>query len=147
MSVSKAAFRKNGHGLWALDEQAQEVMRSIKDGKDVMVTVRASRNPAHHRLFFAMLQKVIDAGAWEYDIDSLLDWCKFKVGHVSVMEVAGKRYVTPKSIAFESMPQDKFQRFYERAVFHICNELAGPDLAAELAQIADGPHAESERAA
>lgn len=142
----KAVFRKNGHGLYALCDASREALASIKDGRDVMVEVRAARNPAHHRKFFAMLKKVIDAGCWDYDQDALLDWVKFRVGHVNKVVVNGKLYVTPKSIAFESMDQPTFQKFYERAVYHLCAEIAVPDLAAELATMADGPY-QDQRAA
>lgn len=144
--MTKAVFRKNGHALYALCDASRDLLSALKDGKDVMVEVRAARNPAHHRKFFVMLQKVIDAGCWEYDLDALLDWVKFRVGHVNKVVVNGKLYVTPKSIAFESMDQASFQKFYERAVYYLCAEIAGPELAAELAQIADGPY-QDQRAA
>lgn len=144
--MTKCAFLKNGRGLWAHTEQAQELLARLKDNREVMVEVRAARHPKHHRLFFKMLQMVIEAGSWDYDIDALLDWVKFRVGHVNRVEVNGKIYVTPKSIAFESMDQQAFQKFYERAVHRICSELAGPELAAEIAQMADGPFAEARAA-
>lgn len=145
--MTKAVFRKSNGALIPASDDADEIMRSIKDGREVMVDVRAARNPSHHRKFMKMLSKVIEAGSWDYDQDKLLTWCKFKVGHVEVIEINGRRYVSPKSISFESMPQDKFQRFYERAVYHICHELAGPELAAELSEMADGPYAANARAA
>lgn len=144
--MTKAVFRASNKVLIPASQEADEIMAALKDGREVIVDVRASRNPAHTRKFFAMLRKVIEAGAWDGDVDSLLDWVKFRVGHVNIFVVNGRRFISPKSIAFESMPQDAFQRFYERGVYRICSELAGPELAAEIANMADGPYQDTRAA-
>ena len=123
MSHSKAVFRKNGRGLWAQCEASQKLLASIRDNADVMVHVHVARNPKHHRLFFAVLDEVADSGAWAYDADALLEWVKFRTGHVNVIEVNGKRIVRSKSISFESMPQNKFSAFFDRAIYYIATEI------------------------
>ena len=121
--MTKAVFFKNGRGLWAQCAESQKLLASIKDNKEVIVEVRAARNPKHHRLFFALLQKVCDSGAWDYDKDMLLEWVKHRTGHIRMIEVNGRRIYTSKSIAFESMGQDKFRDFFNRAVFYLCTEI------------------------
>lgn len=144
--MTKALFRKSAAGLFPTDDESRELLRSIKEGAEVMVTAKVPRNPKHHRLLFKMLQKVAESGAWDYDVDALLEWVKHRVGHVRVIEVAGKRYVRTKSINFESMGQTEFRKFFERAVFYISTEILGAQdwkqLHDEFVQMADGPQAE-----
>src|SRR5690606_1964863 len=98
------------------------MLQAMQAGKQVMVNVHAPRNPRHHRLLFAIYQKLVDGGVWEGDQDSFLDWCKYGTGHVrSSIDHMGNMHYVPKSIAFESMGQDKFARFFDRVcylVFH-----------------------------
>lgn len=122
---SKAVFRKNGRGLWAQCDASQEILNAIKDGADVMVSVHVARNPKHHRLFFAVLNEIAGSGAWPYDAEALLEWVKHRVGHVVVIEAAGRRIIRSKSINFESMPQDKFRAFFDRAIYFLCTEILG----------------------
>ena len=135
--MTKAVFRKNGYGLWAMCDESRKVMASIKDQKEVMVSVHAPRNPKHHRMFFALLNKVVESGAWgdgneeEYGIDgsvdSLLLWVKFRLAHVDMVVVNGVRKYAPRSINFESMSQDKFRPFFDRAVYYLCSDIIGTD--------------------
>ena len=142
--ATKALFHKAKGALHPVTDDARDVMRALADGSDVMVTVTAPRNPKHHRLFFALLKRIVDSGAWPYDVDSLLEWIKYRVGHVRVLDVGGRRYVTPKSIAFASMGQDKFRRFFERAVYHLSTEILGDpnweSLRDEIIAAVDGPY-------
>ncbi|MBG6211727.1 hypothetical protein IWQ49_006418 [Labrenzia sp. EL_126] len=124
-------------------EEGREQLGALKAGKEVMVHVHAPRNIKHHKMFFALLHKVIDGGAWDGDTDSLTDAVKIATHHVDiVIGMDGKTYYRLRSLKFESMPQDKFNRFFDRAVFYVSTRLLGNDdweaLRDEIAEIVDG---------
>jgi len=123
--TSKAVFKKNGRGLWAQCDASQEILAAIKDGKDVVVSVHAPRNPQFLRLYWAVLTDIADSGAWEWDADLLDEWIKRRLGYLRVIEVNGERIVKTKSIAMESMGADKFRKFFDRAMFYVCTEIIG----------------------
>lgn len=141
--MTKATFIKQGIVLAPCDEDGREIMAAIKDGRQVIVHVHTARNPRHHRQLFLLLRKCIDAGAWEGDEESLLTWLKIGTGLVdTALGPNGKPYYIPRSIAFESMAQDRFARWYDRAVFLISTRLLENDnweaLRDEIAEIVDG---------
>src|ERR1700722_14432479 len=59
--TTKIVMTKRGAGiLIAADEDARTVLDRIKDGADVMVEVRRPRNVRFHRLFFKLLDLIVD---------------------------------------------------------------------------------------
>jgi hypothetical protein len=148
MSKTKAPYKRLhlpeiGYCLVPTSEEGVEQISALKDGKEVMVHLHAARNPRHHRLMFLLLHKVIDGGAWDGDMDSILDAVKIACGHVErIIGLDGKTYYQVKSISFESMAQDAFTRFFDRAVFYVSTRLLGNDdwetLRDEVIAAADG---------
>lgn len=123
--TSKAVFMKNGRGLWAQCEASQEILAAIKDGTEVVVSVKAPRNPQFLRLYWACLGDIAKSGAWEWDDDLLDEWIKRRCGYVKVFDVNGQRIVKTRSIAIESMGEDKFRKFFDRAMYYVFTEIIG----------------------
>jgi hypothetical protein len=143
--MSKAVFVKRDGVLRPVDDQGLDILCSLKEGREVMVHIHAARNPRQHRLLFALLKMAIDGGAWEGDTDSLLDYIKFGVGHTRTsIDPAGKVHIVPKSINYESMAQDAFRKFFDRAVWLVCHRLLANDnwelLRDEIVETVDGPY-------
>ncbi|MBB3997250.1 DUF1367 family protein [Aureimonas pseudogalii] len=145
--MTKAVFRKmampQGDVLIPTDEDGRDMVRALKSMKDVIVDVHAARNPRHHRMLFLLFKKLEDGGAWEGDMDSLLDWMKFATGHVrTVIDHNGQVHTVPKSIAFESMDQAQFSRWFSRVLFVICERLlqghSWEALRDEIVEVTDG---------
>jgi len=143
--MSKAVFVRHDGALRPADGQALELLQTIESGKLVMVHIHIARNPRQHRLLFALIRMVIDGGAWEGDTDSLLDYIKYGVGHTRTsMDAQGNAHIVPASINYESMPQDKFARFFDRAVWLICQRLLANDdweaVRDDVIAAVDGPY-------
>lgn len=144
----KALFRRVaahefGAVLWPADDDGRAMLRAMPATKEVMVHLHAPRNPRHHRLLFALLRMVIDGGAWEGDEESLLDAIKMETRLVRpVARINGEIVLVPRSIAFESMDQEHFNRWFERAVFVIASTLLGgmdwEELRDQVIEAADG---------
>ncbi len=147
--MTKAVFIKRGGALYPVQVDGEGILTSMPDGRECMVNVHTPRNPRHHRLLFALLNTVCESGAWESGTESLLEYIKYGVGHVRTSkDPNGKLHVVPKSIAYESMAQDKFNRFFDRAVWLICEHLLdGHDWQSLRAEIYESVDGKAQRAA
>lgn len=117
--MTKAVFRKHGNTLIPVDDKGLELLRAIKDERDVMVSVKVARNPKHHRLLFSLLNLIVERTGKFDSTDQALIALKVACGLVDpYLDVhAGKTFFVPRSIAFESMGQDEFTAFFDRGVF------------------------------
>lgn len=116
--------------LLPLDDLARGLVGKLKTGDRVLVKVHRPRNPDHHRLAFAVLQKI--ASAKGETVETVLTWLKVALGRVDfVMLPSGKTVACPQSISFSAMSQDEFQRFWNEALplitEHILPGLTVPD--------------------
>ena len=122
----KATFRRVGNALHPVGRHAHEVLGKLPDDKDVMVEVWRPRNPQHHRKFWALLKLVVDNTEQFRTPEALLDALKLELQYIEpVMRLSGSFEYRPKSIAFESMAQDAFAEFYDRALDVICEHWPG----------------------
>ena len=143
--MAKAVFAKVGNALVPMDEDGREILAALKPERQVMVQVHAPRNPRHHRLYFALLKKVIDGGAWKGDIDTLDESIRLECRHVRLQVNAFTGEVTEVAapLNWESLSQEKFARYFDRAVWIICHHLLkGQDyesLRDEVIEAVDGP--------
>lgn len=109
--------RRGGH-LVPADFHADEMLGKVKEGQEVVVTLRKARSPKHHRFFFAMLRAVVDnVDEWN-DEDELLIALKIAAGHVDRCSLLdGSVREMPRSINFGAMDEFEFGRWKTRAVY------------------------------
>lgn len=92
-------------------------------GKPMKVEVKQPRNLQHHKLFWALCQRIADGiGSTAENVSDVL---KIGSGHFSLVRT--KTYgdlKLPKSIAFNNMDQTEFHAFFERCVQTIYSEWA-----------------------
>lgn len=137
MAHSKAAFmvtrslqNAGGYqikGFIPMDDDGLEIVQAAtKSGKPVMISVHTARNTKHHRLLFAVFQKLVEGGVIDWDVDRFIDWAKSAAGLVETWwDHKGRVQYRPKSISFESMSQDQFTRFFDRVIYQIFRRLLG----------------------
>ena len=120
-------FVKRDGKLCPVDIAADDLMASIPDGKEVILTIRQPRSPEHHRWWFALLRKVVsNSNRWN-DEAELLDVLKIATGWTKPIVLHdGTIYRRPRSINFASTPQDAFQRFTKRALY-VLGQMTGID--------------------
>ena len=96
---------------------AEEWLKKTKLDQGVLLDPRRPRNIQHHRKLFALLNLAVDNWPTEITTGALLGLIKIKTGHADPVESAdGNIHFIPRSINFESMGQDEFEPFYEKAV-------------------------------
>jgi hypothetical protein len=121
--MSKAIFKRIGYALIPTDDEGKALLSTVKDGREVVVSIKIARNPAHHRLLFAMLNFVVHHGSAFTSTDQALIALKIACGLVDpyIDAKSGKTFFVPRSIAFESMAQTEFSDFFNRATYVICD--------------------------
>jgi hypothetical protein len=88
-------------------------------GSEVMVTVERPRNPQHHAKLWALATAVANFSDKFVDAEDAVEWVKLHIPnmHKAYILMDGRLAIKTKSIAFASMGQIKFTRFYDRALW------------------------------
>lgn len=152
----KIVCRKSNGALLPVDEEGIEALAKVRDGRDVMVEVTQSRNPRHHRLFFALLRFAqMHCEIFEgRSIDQILKAIKLATGWYDtyIDSETGREMHYERSIAWEAMDQGAFSAFFENACNVMCRRWMPPgvtadDVRRELVLMVDGRHALPDRVA
>lgn len=111
----KISVRKIDGALYPMGEQAQEDFMKIQ-GEQV-INIKMHRNPVFHRKAFALLN-MIYANQENFDsMDLFRSWITMKSGYVITGQAPnGTTLFMPESLAFESMPQERFERWYNSVI-------------------------------
>jgi len=143
-----ACMKSNGM-LVPMDEAAQETLRSIKNDREVLVEVKTPRNPRFHRLFFGLLNLLVENSGAFINVEDALKRVKIACGEVDEIIDAdtGQVFYTLRSIAFASMDQTRFSALFDLVVKVITERwLVGTsqdDLRQRVYDLVDGPQASS----
>lgn len=137
MSGDMIIMRRRGDKLEPVTEVDRELLLVIPDGADLTVRVSRSRSPRQHRLFWALLQLVVDNHEYYKRPEQLVEWIKVRLGYVDETKWHdGRVWFKTKSISFAAMGQDQFKQFFTMAVDLIVNEvIEGMDRDALLAEV------------
>ncbi len=101
---------------------ACNVIRKFPQGEVLQAEIRRPRNAKFHRLFFALLNLVMENMPEKYEhmfptIGHLLDELKFQCGYYEMHEtIGGKKIPITKSISFAAMDEDEFGQFFSQAI-------------------------------
>lgn len=137
MSGDAIIMRRKLAILEPVTEIDREMLLDIPEGADLTVRVSRSRSPRQHRLFWALLQLVVDNHDHYKRPEQLLEWLKVRLGYVDeTVWHDGQVWFKTKSISFASMGQDQFRKFFSMAVDLIVTEvIIGMDMSALLTEV------------
>lgn len=141
VNLDDRVFIRRETGFVPADVHAEELLNSVKLNQECILSLRTSRNPAHHRRLFALLKVVCDNSERYNDVEVLLYDLKVATGlyRTAVNYLTGEVYPVADSISFASMSQARFAEWYKRAV-EAMSEHLGIDvdtLAAEVWAVTD----------
>lgn len=102
-----------------------DLMRRLPVAVDLAVDVSAShRSGRQHRLYWALLQKVVENSDHYASPDALSIWLKIRLGYVDdVVFHDGTVHYQTKSLAFHKMDQGEFNLFFNRVVDVLVTEV------------------------
>lgn len=111
---------RRGRVLFAASERSEEILGELPYNKPVMMEARSARNPQHHELFFAILDRVVKATGRYPNSDALNKALKFQLGITEEwFDLAGELHIVPGSIAWSAMSQEEFGGYFDQAMLII----------------------------
>jgi hypothetical protein len=121
------------NGFAAADPTSAEVIQGMKHGEVVTATIRRTRNPRFHRLFWALLNLVFENQDRYTTLEQLLDAVKLNIGYFDLVTIPGKvptQICKLRSISFAKMDETSFRQFFDKAVvFIVADVVPGIDRA------------------
>lgn len=93
-------------------------LETLQPGKWLRFEWSSPRHGKHHRKFMALLNLITENSETYNTISKALVAVKLCVGHFDLMAdpTTGEITKVPRSIAYESMPQEDFDVFYSAAI-------------------------------
>lgn len=93
-------------------------LETTKPGTYLRMEWARPRNGAHHKKLFALLQLVAENSETYNTVEKALVAIKLVSGYCEpfIDPITGELVQMPKSIAYESMDQDEFDKFYSAAI-------------------------------
>lgn len=116
-------FTKTSVGLVPWDQEARDWLDKVKVGRAVAIDVVLPRNLGFHRKFFAMLNVAYENHEWpeietkwgrvRTNFEAFRKYVTVKGGHYTVELLPnGQIKAEPKSISWNKMDQDDFEKLY-----------------------------------
>ena len=135
---------KHNGGLIAADDGAAETLRSVKQGREVLVEVKTPRSPRQHRLFFALLGMLVENGDTFPTVEAALSAVKIALGEADpiINAATGEVVYVLRSIAFASCDQTRFAKLFDDATKLIADRwlhTAPEALRQRVYEMIDGP--------
>lgn len=114
-------LKRVGVALLPDGDESIAVFSKIPFNKSLYAEVKQPRNGAHHRLFWAVVQRI--ANGIGKSADEVCDVLKIGTGHCTYVQTKSYgRLALPKSISFAAMDQTAFSEFFEKALVVIFEE-------------------------
>jgi hypothetical protein len=122
--MSKKIFvaKKEDGKIYPINEEAEEEVLKMKQGKPYAVTFSSARNPKFHRMVFAVANMIIENAPhksyWSgKDAYHFIKAVELSHGFVDEMiDCKGEVHLVPKSLAFENMEESEFKRLFDALI-------------------------------
>ena len=117
-----------------------EALLVHQDGKDFIAETHGARNIKQLRMFFALCEILADNDTKCSTKDIAKQNLLWALNYVDLwVDRSNKVHVQTKSIAFESMTQEEFNQFFQRAIELVCQWLgsAPEEIRQRVADITD----------
>lgn len=120
--MAKGIWRRVGNTAVPVGANSLAYLHAFKDGQEFIAETKAARNVKQLRLWWTLCRLVAENDR-EYDTeDKASEGIKRALHHVETfVDRHGTLHIKPKSIAFESMAQEDFDRLFKDAI----NVIAG----------------------
>ena len=102
-----------------------ETAKKIKVNEPYEFEFKNSRNPKHHKKYFALLNLVVNNTEKFKDVNHLRMILAIECGYYDelINPLTGEVTIVPKSISFSSMGQDEFSELYSKSIDYCCKVL------------------------
>ena len=92
-------------------------------GTVMMVEAKQPRNVKHHRLYWALVNKVFENQSKYATADDLHEAIKYALGYYRTVQTPTREIVVTESITFRKMDQTEFREFFDKVVRLVCQHI------------------------
>lgn len=108
---------KHIDALVPADEETQDILKKIPQGKSIKVKYSFPRNYENHKRFFAFIKTTFDIQDSFDNIKHYRSWVIMKSGYCeTAVAPNGQVMFFPESISFDNMDEDKFKDLFSKSV-------------------------------
>ncbi len=136
----KSIWRRQGNVAIPVGEESLEALHAQKDGKEFIAETRGARNLPQLRMFWALCQILAENDPKSPTKDVAKQNILWALHHVDIwVDRSGISHLETKSISFESMTQEEFNPFFQKAIELISQWLgsAPEEIRKRVAEITD----------
>ena len=113
----KISIIKHDGILYPAGEHSISELASVKNGVEYVIDIKMNRNPKFHRKAFELLNVIFDNQDGFTSFDLFRAWITMKAGYVITGKTPnGTIIFLPKSLAYEKMTQDVFEKWYQQVI-------------------------------
>jgi len=105
-------------------ENDSEQYSKLKYNTVYRVNIKQPRNYKHHSKYFALCRMICDNTEYFTSEKQVSEYLKLKTGHIESFVIGNETIIIPKSINFDTLAQDEFEKYYD-ACLPIIAELLG----------------------
>lgn len=111
--------QRRSAGLWPEMKMDADAIARLPYGERIKVTISSARSPRRLRFYWSFLHKVVESTECCANAEALHSLIKLENGYTTPIKVKGFTVLVPSSISFESMGEDTFQEFLDKAIRYI----------------------------
>ncbi len=113
----KIYLKKHLNALHPVDEESGEYLKKVKPGVVVSCEMKRPRNYENHKRYFSLLKLAFENQEKFKSIDQLKEAIKFELGYTELIRKFDGTFVEKaKSINFESMNENDFQKYFSMSI-------------------------------
>lgn len=121
-------IKRSGYGeidsLVPYSENDKDSVFLLKRNTVYRVNIKQPRNYKHHSKYFALCRMICDNTEYFTSEKQVSEYLKLKTGHIESFVIGNETIIIPKSINFDTLAQDEFEKYYD-ACLPIIAELLG----------------------
>jgi hypothetical protein len=117
-------LRSDGEKLWPRSRFDGALLAKFRRDVPLEAQLKERRSLPRHRLYFAVLQAVVDAtGKWS-NVEIMHEAVKMHLGYFEmVADLHGELRARPKSTSFAKMDEAEFREYFSAAMLAITTEV------------------------
>lgn len=130
-------LQRVGNALLPYDERAVAFIAKIPMANFVQIDAKKVRSPQFHKRAFALMHQMFDMQDEFIAFEPFRYWLTIKAGYIDfqIVRPDGTTVVKPQSLAYASMPEYRFERWWNDVVQVFIDEFGLDITQEELAEV------------
>jgi len=110
----KSSWRKVSYSLFPIGDDAETAIKRLKEGEELVLDIKRSRNPKFHRYAMAMFSRLHEMSDEEAGFSPWRRWLLIQAGYCSTTGFSdGSVHVDADSMSWDTMYEDQFQECWK----------------------------------